>query len=37
LTVSVDRSPRSILLESTEKIEELYELFFEESEYFTED
>lgn len=35
--VSVEQSPRSIILETAQRIEELYEPFFEESEYFTED
>jgi len=35
--VSVDQSPRSIILETAEKIEELHEFFFAESEYFTEE
>jgi hypothetical protein len=35
--VSVEQSPRSIILETAERIEKLHELFFEPSEYFTED
>jgi len=34
--VSVAQSPRSIILETANRIEELHELFLEESEYFTE-
>jgi hypothetical protein len=36
-SVSVEQSPRSIILETAERVEELHELFFEESKYFTED
>lgn len=35
--ISVEQSPRSIILETAERIEELHEFFFEESEYFTQD
>jgi hypothetical protein len=35
--VSVEQSSPSVILETAERIEELHELFFEESEYFTED